>query len=311
MATAAEEVRRRLVEHGLSIRDRVLDTMSHSYAVMVEQVRSISRTYKTDLDSLIHSLSSVKNLDLLIIYIMLISILYKYKNLSDDDLRNISKLYEEVVYDIFSASKTRRVLEEVGVGKEVANNVVSDLVKSLNAVSRRHNPPYLWIVKQRRVADFENDIRRLIFRGEGGSRTGRGVKLFLRTFIHETNIPLAVRIAYSQEAKKYILHGDMYTALVTLRSGAFEDVKSLTAERIRARVAKRILCENKGGKCDDVVLRLESVRGLVRYVGKISGDPVAYERGAYDVGAKYCKELRCDVCPIRDVCRKFTFIKLK
>ncbi|MEZ0320255.1 MAG: hypothetical protein ABWK05_09755 [Pyrobaculum sp.] len=311
MATTAEEVRRRLVEHGLSIRDRVLDTMSYSYGVLAEQIRSISRTYKTDLDSLIHSLSTVKNLDLLVIYIMLISILYKYKNLSDDDLRNISKFYEEVMYDVFSASKTRRVLEEAGVDKEVANSVVSDLVKSLNAVSRRHNPPYLWIVKQRKVADFENDIRRLIFRGEGGSRTGRGVKLFLRMFIHETNIPLAVRIAYGQEVKKYILHGDMYTALVTLRSGAFEDVQSITAERIKTRAAKRILCENRGGRCDDVVLRLESVRGLVRHVGKISGDPVAYERGAYDVGVKYCKDLKCELCPMRNVCRKLTFIKLK
>ncbi|MCI4446619.1 MAG: hypothetical protein JHC20_01690 [Pyrobaculum sp.] len=308
--TTAEEVRRRIVEHGASIRDRVIESLPHSYALLVEQVKSISRTYR-DFDTYIASLSNIKGLDLLITYVMLVALLSQHETLSDTKLRNLASAYEKHVYDVLSASRLRKALEEAGVNRDVANLVISDLLRALNVVNNKHKFLYLWIAKQKKIPDFENDVRRLVFGGKGGNRVGRGVKLFLRLFIHETNIPLAAKIAYSQEHRKYVLHGDMYTALVTLRSGAYEDVPALPAERVKARVAKRLLCEAKGDQCRDVVLRLESIRGLVRYVGKISGDPVLFERGAYDIGVRYCRELKCEQCPLRDVCRRHVFIKLK
>jgi hypothetical protein len=307
----AEEVRKKIVEHGASIRDRVIENLPHNYALLVEQVRSISRTYKTDFDTFVASLSNVRGLDLLITYTALVALLSKHKPLSDAELKNLAAAYEKHIYDVFSASRIRRALEEVGVEKDVANQVITDVLRASSVINNKYKSLYLWIAKQRKIADFENGIREVVFRGEGGNRVGRGVKLFLRLFIHETNIPLATKIAYGQEHKKYILHGDMYTALVTLRSGAFEDVPTLTAERVKARVAKRLLCEAKEGKCRDVLLRLESIRGLVRHVGKISGDPVLFERGAYDIGSKYCKDLRCEECPLKDICRRHTFIKVK
>jgi hypothetical protein len=307
----AEEVRRRIVEHGTSIRDRIIESLPHSYALLVEQVKSISRTYRDDFDTYIASLSNIKGLDLLITYVMLVALLSQHKPLSDSNLRSLASAYEKHIYDVLSASKLRRTLEEADVDRDVADAVISDLLRALNIVNNKYKLLHLWIAKQKKVADFENEIRRIIFGGRGGNRVGRGVKLFLRLFIHETNIPLATKIAYSQEHRKYILHGDMYTALVTLRSGAYEDVPTLSAERVKARVAKRLLCEAKGGQCRDVVLRLESIRGLVRYVGKISGDPVLFERGAYDIGVRYCRELKCEQCPLRDVCRCHVFIKLK
>ncbi|ACB39001.1 hypothetical protein [Pyrobaculum neutrophilum] len=313
LVPSAEEVRRRIVEHGLSIRDKVVETLPHSYGLVVEQVKSISRVYKGDFETYLSSLSNVKGLDLLVIYAALVAALYSRRPIGEEELRKLAGAFEANVYDVVSASKLRRALEAVGVEREVADETISNLLRMLNVVGVRYKSPYLWVAKQRRLPKFEKEVRDFIFRGRGGGRVGRGVKLFLRLFIHETNIPLALRIAYTPEYRKYILHGDMYTALVTLRSGAFEDVTTLTAERIRARVAKRILCEAREGgpRCRDVVFRLESVRGLVRYVGKISGDPVLYERGAYDIGARYCRDLKCDSCPIRDVCRRYTFIKLK
>jgi len=306
----AEEIRGRIVKHGASIRDTVVETLPHTYSMMVEQIRSIASAYKNDLDTFIANILNIKNLDLLIIYIISLSILNKYKNLTATELSTFSNAYERYVYDVFSASKLRRALEEV-VDREVANEVVSGTIRAVNIISNKYKSLNLWIIKQKKILNFEKDIRKIIFRDEGGIRVGRGVKLFLRTFIHETNIPLAVRIAYTQEHRKYLLHGDIYTTLVTIRSGAFEDVKSMTAERVKARIAKRILCQERGGKCSDVVLRLGSIRGLVRYVGKVSGDPVLFERGAYDIGIKYCKELKCDVCPIRDVCKRYTFVRVK
>jgi hypothetical protein len=62
----AEEVRKKIVEHGASIRDRVIENLPHNYALLVEQVKSISRTYKTDFDTFVASLSNVRGLDLLI-----------------------------------------------------------------------------------------------------------------------------------------------------------------------------------------------------------------------------------------------------
>ncbi|AAL63032.1 hypothetical protein [Pyrobaculum aerophilum] len=309
----AEEIRRRIIEHGLSIRDRVIATMPQRYSLMVEQIRSIARSYRGDFDTFLTNLSSIKGLDLLVIYTALLAVLSKHKSLSDEEILKIGDSFDRHIYDVFSASKARRALEEAGVEKEIANDVISGVVKALNLINNKYNSPYLWIAEQRRIERFENSVREVLFRNEGGNRVGRGVKLFLRLFIHDTNIPLAVRIAYTQENKKYILHGDMYTALVTLRSGAFEDVASITAERVKARVAKRLLCEAKegGARCKDVVMRLESIRGLVRYVGKISGDPIVYERGAYDIGYRYCRDLKCEACPINDVCKRYTFIKLK
>lgn len=307
----AEDARRKIVEHGMAIHDRIVESLPPGLGLMVEQVRSISRTYKGDLDTFLTNLATVKNIDNLITYIALLAVLNKYKSLSDEELRRLGAAFERYVYDVVSASRLRKALEEAGIEKEVANETISTLLRALGVIHHKHKALYLWIAKQRRLANFERGVREVFFRGEGGNKVGRGVKLLLRMFIHDTNIPLAIKIAYSQEYKKYLPHGDMYTALVTLRSGAFEDVASLTAERVKARVAKRLLCEARGEKCKDVVIRLESIRGLVRHVAKISGDPVLYERGAYDIGVKYCKDLKCEACPIRDVCKRFIFIRLR
>jgi hypothetical protein len=311
--SVADNIRKRIVEHGMSIGDRVIVTLPPRYGLMVEQIRSISRAYKNDLDTFLANLSTVKGLDILVIYLTLLAVLYKHKALNDDELRKLGEAFEKYVYDVFSASRARKALEEAGVEKEVADDAIFHVARALNIINNRYKSAYLWIAKQSKIVDFENNIRALLFRNKGGNRVGRGVKLFLRLFIHDTNIPLAIKIAYTHEYKKYILHGDIYTAIVTLRSGAFEDVASLTAERVKARVARHLLCEAREGgqKCRDVVIRLESVRGLVRYVGKISGDPLLYERGAYDIGINYCRDLKCDVCPIRDVCRRYTFVRLK
>ncbi|MEM1902565.1 MAG: hypothetical protein QXW44_02685 [Pyrobaculum sp.] len=307
----ADVVRRRVVEHGASIKDKVIETLTHSYNLIVEQIKSISQSYR-DLDTFLLNISNIKGLDFLVIYILLVGILHKYRNLEIEELRQLAAAYEKNIYEVFSASRARRALEEVGIERDVADSVISDLAKALNTIGR-NRPIYKWVARQKRVSFFEEEIRRVVFRGEGGGRVGRGVKTILRLFIHESNIPLALKIAYTPEYKKYVIHGDMYTALVTLRSGAFEDLDTLTSQRVKLRVAKRIICENRegGGRCRDVTLRLESIRGLVRYVGKVSGDPVLYERGAYDIGVNYCKELKCDVCPIKDVCRRYIFIKLR
>lgn len=307
---AAGDVRKRVVEYGASIRDKAIETLPHEYSLVVEQIRSISRTYRNDLNTLILNLANIKNLDLFVIYVTLLAVTNRYKALSFDELAKLARSFQMEV-DIFSASRLKRALVGAGLSKELTDAVISDLIKSLNTIRNKYKSLHIWIVRQKRISIFENKVRSLVFRGQGGGGVGRGVKLFLRLFIHETNAPLAPRIAYTQEVKKYILHGDIYTAYVTLRSGAFEDINSLTSERVKARVAKRLLCGARGERCRDVVLRLESVRGLVRHVGKISGDPVLYERGAHDIGVKYCRDLRCEICPIRDVCRKYLFIKIK
>lgn len=307
----ADVVRRRIVEHGASIKDTVIETLTYSYGILVDQIRSISSSYRGDFDTYIKNIANIKGLDLLVTYVLLVGVLNKYRHVGVEELRQLAAAYERNIYEVFSASKARKTLEEIGVERDIANRVISDLAKTFNIVGR-NKPLYYWVAKQRRVSTFETELRRVVFRGEGGGRVGRGVKTILRLFIHETNIPLAVRIAYTPEYKKYILHGDIYTALVTLRTGSFEDLDTLTSLRVKSRVAKRILCEARGDeKCKDVIFKPESIRGLVRHVGKVSGDSVLYERGAYHVGVNYCRDLKCDICPLRDVCRRYTFIRLK
>jgi hypothetical protein len=151
----AEEVRKKIVEHGASIRDRVIENLPHNYALLVEQVKSISRTYKTDFDTFVASLSNVRGLDLLITYTALVALLSKHKPLSDAELKNLAAAYEKHVYDVFSASRIRRALEEVGVEKDVANQVITDVLRASSVINNKYKSLHLWIAKQRKIADFE------------------------------------------------------------------------------------------------------------------------------------------------------------
>ncbi len=311
-ALVAEAVREAIVKTGLGLEDKVLAVMPRDLKYTAIQIRSIIESYKnTDILTISNNLLNIKNIDEIIKYITILAYLIGYSRAKAEDiLEAYPREYESL--DGLSAGKLRQFIEKILNNKiDNINNHVNNIIKILNFLKDRKGM-YIWILKQRRVEEFEDEIRRYIFQNDGGYSIDRGVKLFLRLFIDKNSIPLAYKIAYNErEVRRYRIHGDIYTTLVTLRSGAFEDMRSTTVDKIRQRVAKALICRERGERCKNIRIRLRSVRGLVRSVAYLSGDPIAYERGAYHVGRNYCARLKCDECPIRDVCKKYIFINIK
>ncbi len=308
----AEAVREAIVKTGLSVEDRVLATMPKALKYTVVQIKSIIETYKnSDISTIINNLSNIKDINEIIRYITILAHLVAYRGVKAEEvLETFSREYEELGQ--ISAGKLRVLVEKIFNKKtDDIGNFINNIIKVLNSLEYKKGV-YVWIVKQRKLEAFEEEVRRYVFRNNGGNSVDRGVKLFLRVFIDKNNIPLAYKIAYNkQEIKKYKIHGDFYTTLVTMRSGAFEDIKSPSVDRLKQRIAKTLVCASRGKRCENVRIRIRSIRGLVRSVAHISGDPVAYERGAYHIGKNYCARLKCDECPIRNVCRRYIFVDVK
>ncbi|MEZ0248442.1 MAG: hypothetical protein ABWJ97_04145 [Thermoproteus sp.] len=309
----AQSVRDAIARYGIELEDSVVSTMPKDLKYTASQIRSIIETYRnSDISTIITNLSNIKNINELMRYIIILTYLVSYSRVKTDELlEGYPQAFEKTGGEI-SASKLRSLLLLSSSNK--IDNINIHINKLINIIESIENKggTYIWILKEKRIERFEEDVRRFIFNNNGGNSVDRGIKLFLRIFIDRNNIPLAYRIAYNkEEVRKYRIHGDFYTTLVTLRSGAFEDIRTSSAEKLKQKVAKMLLCRSRDRRCGELQVRLGSVRGLVRSVAYLSGDPVSYERGAYHIGKNYCAKLKCDQCPIRDVCKKYIFIQVK
>jgi len=159
-----------------------------------------------------------------------------------------------------------------------------------------------WIMMLQTIREFEENLR-VFFMKKSSERIRKCIRSIIRVFSHRTSFPLAVNIIRKGEYRKYVSIADMYTTLTTFRSGAFLIMK-LDSEKVR-----KIEAELKSGK--EVILRAESVKGIVRSVAKLSLDPILYERGAFDIGYRYCSKNKCEECPISNVCLKYLNIRIK
>ncbi len=159
-----------------------------------------------------------------------------------------------------------------------------------------------WIMTLQTIEEFEENLR-VFFMKKSSERIRKCIRSIIRVFSHRTSFPLAVNIIRRGEYRKYVSIADMYTTLTTFRSGAFLIMK-LDSEKVR-----KIELELKTGK--EVIIKTEAVKGIVRSVAKLSLDPILYERGAFDIGYRYCSKDKCDECPINDVCLKYLNIKIK
>ncbi|MGC8582844.1 MAG: hypothetical protein ACP5I3_04360 [Thermoproteus sp.] len=306
----AAEVREAIVKTGAEVEDGVLATMPRSLKYTAAQIRSIIESYKSsDISTIINNLSNIRNIEDVILYITILSYLVGNNIKGDGMLEAYSREFEKM--DGISASKLRHLLTNI-LGEEAPINIHVNKILKIIEFLKHKKGTYLWILKEKRLDRFEKDVREFVFENNGGYSIDRGIKLFIRIFIDKNTIPLAYKIAYNKnEVRKYRIHGDFYTTLVAMRSGSFEDVDSPTASKIKQRVARALICRSRKERCDPLRIRLKSVRGLVRTIAYLSGDPIAFERGAYHIGKNYCARLRCEECPIRNVCKKYIFIEVK
>lgn len=160
-----------------------------------------------------------------------------------------------------------------------------------------------WIMKFRDLKEFETSLR-MFFTKKFNDRKRRALRTIVRMFIHETNIPIAINLIKSGVYRKYVPIVDIYSTLVTMRSGAFLILKP-DLDKV-----KNIEIMIKSSQ-ESIKFRLDYVKGIVRNVAKLSTDPILYERGAFNIGYRYCSKNNCNECPINDICKKFTHIIVK
>ncbi|MGC8543443.1 MAG: hypothetical protein ACP5NQ_05840 [Vulcanisaeta sp.] len=103
--------------------------------------------------------------------------------------------------------------------------------------------------------------------------------------------------------RRYTMIADVYSVLVTIRSGAF----LILRDDHVLKILNKIVANREGG----VTIKVDEVKGITRSVGRFSNDPIIYERGAFKIGHDYCSRLKCDECPLNKVCMKFTWVNIK
>ena len=326
--TQAQLIRDSIVDHGKSVQDQILSNVSPEYRDVIYQVRSIYSSYKrADYDTIKIQLGNVYRLDDFLKYLIALGMVMASLNLGAktiDVLQRFNKSYHELLggdWFVKDRSRLEKFRDVSGINIDV--QTLSKWIrysKSLFSYVRNNaeNRVYIWVLRQKRVKDFENDIRDRVFGGEGGNKVNKSIRTILRLLIHESNVPVAVYIARnSSEIKNYEVVADMYTSMVTIRSGSFEDIRLESVEKLKAKVALAKRCEerkstNPNIRClDEVVLKYDDVKGIVRSAAKASKDPILFERGAFMIGQLVCRDLRCGECVLKDVCKKYTYIKFK
>ncbi len=173
------------------------------------------------------------------------------------------------------------------------NDAVKNYALSLRAVARRGGLAKEFAVI-RNYTNLENFIRSFMTPYSTVHRN-KSVRIMIRWIAHESGAPLALKVMLRGQNKLYIPIGDMYTASAVIRSGAYlvliddDKVKALYVNLSKGNV-----------KIPYKVARVIAVKTIRR-----SSDPIAAEKGAYDIGFN-CSVNQCIECPIDGYCSKFT-----
>jgi hypothetical protein len=157
-----------------------------------------------------------------------------------------------------------------------------------------------WISRFRGMRDFENGLR-IFYPTRASERRRRAIRAFIRWVSHETNVPIALRILSNRGYREYTPVVDIYSASVTIRTGAFLAVRSDASSKLLWRITRNT---------EGLTVRVDEVKGLVRGVARLSGDPILYERGAFHIGYHYCRR-GCVDCPVSGVCIRFPWVSIR
>ncbi len=319
MSTAPSDVRERLVRMGRDVKEFVLEDLPTDVAHVPQRVRTLYEEYSNsrgvvrDFDDYTSELGHTYNVERFIVYVMTYAALMNaVSNLNVGKLRAALREAYSLSPDFFADPGTGRerlvgaFSEAYGEERERIEKPLRIFVRGLRRIlTLRRKPLYLWLAGYRKMEALERDLLDALFPRASSERRLRAVRTLVRVFTHPTNAPIAIRIAANRtERNKYVPVADYYSVLVTIRSGAFEDVKSGTRDRLVGRA-------NARSEGETIRVRLSSVKGLARQVAKVSGDPVLYERGAFHIGYMYCHVPLCDKCPLNDVCGRYVFFEVK
>jgi len=298
----------RIRDYGATVQELLLQYLPPDLGHLPERVREVFRevTKKSDVTfaEIVTHYKNIPHIETLVRYI----ILYTCVTCGVKDLRtekllqalrdafpNIRDFIEQPEY-----KDVDRVADEISSrydpSKVDRQKLIQHLIKFAHGVRKIVKAykceVFEWIMQKKTYRELEQDLR-LFFPKKMNERARRALRTIIRMFAHKTNVPIAIFLIRSGEYKKYVSIVDMYSALATMRSGAFLIMK-LDSENLR-----QIEQATKAGV--QITLRLDSIKGIVRAVAKLSLDPILYERGSFYIGYRYCSKQKCDECPINNV----------
>lgn len=225
---------------------------------------------------------------------------------SDRFYDSLSKVMNEVLSFIKDPSKdngiklTKAFVKEYGM---VNDNDVNEAVKSY-AISLRRIARRGGLAKElaviRRYGDLENTLRNFMSPYPTVHRN-KSVRMLVRWIAHSSGAPLAIKVMVRGENRLYIPIGDMYSAMAVIGTGAF--LKMIDDHK--ARTIYSLLMQE-----GEVKIPYGLARSITIKVLKASIDPIAAEKGAYDVGYNYISKDQLDKCPLGEQCLRFRSFKI-
>ncbi len=300
-------------DHGFNVKELIIGCLPKELEHTLKLVRESFTTYVVKKTSTFNDVltryQSIPNVETLVRYVMLYSCLMagirvlkvdRLCELLRREYNNVREFIESPRYDDVS-SVVKRICDEYGIVSDADRNLLADELRRFVRYVRRTTLAqkmriFEKIMRYRDLRELESDLRDL-FASSFSERKRVALKLLARVFAHETNIPIAVLVIRSGKFREYTPAADMYSVITTIRSGVF---LALGPESNKVRDLERKLLMSQGV----VKLRRKSFRSILAGVARLSGDPILYERGAFDIGYKYCSKNRCSECPLHEKCVK-------
>ncbi|WP_054857876.1 hypothetical protein [Vulcanisaeta sp. JCM 16159] len=318
-----EDIIRSINEYGSSVKELVFENLPDELMVPYQRIRELYIQETTrgkgriDVNFLIQLYMNVPKTEELLRYLLLVTVLFTgFRNLRNEVIyrvirRNydtVGRLISSPDYSLINDVSMKLLNDYEGEGikgediQEVSNAVHS-FVYGLRKLIKAYGTTLLrWIPKFRDINDFEKSLQ-MFYPPRTNERRKRAIRTFIRWVSHETNLPVALGIISRGGHRRYTMIADVYSTMVTIRSGAFLALNNDHSMKI----LNKILVNKDGG----VTVKVDEVKGLVRATGRLSNDPITYERGAFRIGHEYCSRLKCGECPLNKVCMKFTWVNVK
>ncbi len=318
-----EDIIRAINEYGLSIKEIIFENLPSELMATYQRIRETYTQEMTrgkgriDVDSIIQLYLNIPKTEELLRYLLLVTVIFTgFQNLRNEliyrvMMRNynaINRVITNPSYSLISeiSMKLLSDYESEGVKKESIQNIneaVHSFVYGLRKLTRSYGTTLIkWIPKFRNIEAFEKALP-MFYPPKVNERRRRAIRTFIRWVSHETNLPIALGILTRGNYRQYTLIADVYSTMVTIRSGAFLAINNDHALRIINKILPN--------KDSNLTIKVDEVKGLVRAIGKLSSDPIIYERGAFRIGHEYCSRLKCSECPLNKVCMKFTWVNIK
>ncbi len=313
-----------ILEYGFKVKEAVFEYLPDALTAPYIRVRELYQQEivrsrgKLDYTSILQLYSNIPKIEEFLRYLLFTTVVFTGVN----DLRNeilyrvlarnyglIESLIMNPNYDAVNdvALKLKDDYEREGgkVGDvRMLINSISSFIYGMRKLQGAYKSTLLrWIPRFKTMMELEKSLM-MFYPEKATERRLRSIRTFIRWVSHETNAPIAIGVLQRGEYRKYTMIADMYSTLTTIRSGAFLAVKRDSVLGIINKIAE-------GKTMGSATLRINDVKGIVRATGRLSGDPIVFERGAFKIGKEYCSKLKCDECPLKEVCVGFTWVKVK